>query len=101
MLEASDPAGLPVKVRFEGSVLVPVAPPAAFAIADMSSLSKWNRDWIQFTPEGEGTRLTFRNESSLPRWARPLRWVISTAFHRQAQRSVDGAARYLAEGNHI
>ncbi len=153
MVDAADPSALPVKVRFEGSVVVPVSPSTAFTIADMAMLSLWNPavatsrlvdggsmevgarysctlkrgpvrltvapvlvevvadelvvyagkfgfahsiDSIQFRPEGSGTRLTFRNESSLPRWTRPLRWVIAKAFHRQAQRSLEGAARYLS-----
>lgn len=54
-----------------------------------------SEDSITFTPDGDGTRLTFRNVSTLPRWSRPLRWAITKAFHRQAERSIRGAARYL------
>lgn len=151
-----DGSDMPVKIEFEGSVIVPVTPSAAFVIADMASLAAWNpavaeshlvagqpmeigaqysctlargpmrlrvspvlvdvvpdervayagrfgfahsQDSIEFRAEGEGTRVTFRNTSAMPGWARPLRWAIAKAFHQQAQRSVDGAHRYLAEGS--
>lgn len=54
-------------------------------------------DTIEFAPAGAGTRLTFRNESHLPGWARPLKAPITAAFHRQARRAVQGAIDYLTE----
>ncbi len=54
-------------------------------------------DSIRFTPDGGGTRLTFENRSEVPRWARPMRFVITRAFHRQANRAIAGAAQYLAD----
>ncbi len=60
-----------------------------------------SEDSITFAPDGNGTRLTFRNTSTLPRWTRPLRWVITRAFHRQANRSVRGAARYLESRDEV
>ena len=145
-------SGKPVGINFEQSTTVPVAPAAAFAIADMASLADWNpavtrsellegdplvkgaryactlargplrlqvfpelvdvvperlvvyagkfgfahsTDTIEFAPEGQGTRLTFRNQSQLPVWARPFTLPITAAFHRQARRAVLGAVDYL------
>lgn len=55
-----------------------------------------SRDTIRFVAEGDGTRLTFTNISTLPRWARPLRGPITRIFHRQADRAIQGAVDYLA-----
>lgn len=55
-----------------------------------------SEDTIRFEPEGTGTRLTFTNVSTLPRWMRPLRALITRPFHRQAWKAVAGANRYLA-----
>jgi hypothetical protein len=54
-----------------------------------------SEDSIRFDPAGEGTRLTFRNVSRLPGWTRPLAGLITRVFHRQAQKSIDGAVAYL------
>jgi hypothetical protein len=54
-----------------------------------------SRDSIAFEPEGEGTRLTFTNVSTLPRWTAPLAGMITKVFHRQAGRAIDGAVEYL------
>lgn len=54
-----------------------------------------SEDSIRFTPEGKGTRLTFRNLSTLPGWVRPMRLPITKLFHRQANRAIEGAVRDL------
>ncbi len=76
----------PVLVEVRQNTLVRYAGTFGFAPSE---------DSIGFAPEGDGTRLTFRNLSRLPGWTRPLRWAITKAFRRQADRSIRGAARYL------
>jgi len=66
------------KVQYEGSI-------AGF----------WSVDSLTFEPRGEGTRITFGNETQTPSWLRPLTPILNAAFQRQALRAVDGARRYL------
>lgn len=56
----------------------------------------WSVDSLTFEPMGEGTRITFHNETQTPTWLRPLTPLLNAAFQRQARRAVDGAQRYLA-----
>ena len=57
----------------------------------------WSVDSLTFDPLDAGTRITFRNESTPPRWMRPLSPLLNLVFQRQAKRAVAGAKRYLAE----
>jgi len=56
----------------------------------------WSIDSLTFEPYGDGTRITFRNETRTPRWLRPLNPLLNASFQGQARRAVEGAARYLA-----
>ncbi len=67
------------KVQYEGSI-------AGF----------WSIDSLTFEPSGDGTRITFHNETQTPGWLRPLIPLLNAAFQRQAKRAVEGAGRYLA-----
>lgn len=55
----------------------------------------WSVDSIAIEPSGEGTRITFRNETRTPTWLRPLTGLLNALFQRQARRAVEGASRYL------
>lgn len=66
------------KVQYEGSI-------AAF----------WSVDLLTFEPSGDGTLITFHNETRGPGWLRPLRPLLNAAFQPQARRAVEGAGRYL------
>ena len=70
------------KVQYEGSI-------AGF----------WSVDSLTFEPSGDGTRITFRNETRTPSWLRPLIPLLNAAFQRQARRAVEGAGRYLANNS--
>ena len=56
----------------------------------------WSVDSLEFEASGGGTLITFRNETTVPSLLRPLTPLMNAAFQRQAQRAVDGAARYVA-----
>lgn len=56
----------------------------------------WSIDSLTFEASGDGTRITFRNETQTPTWLRPLTPLLNAAFQRQARRAVAGAQRYLA-----
>lgn len=70
------------KVQYEGSI-------AGF----------WSVDSLTFEPSGDGTRITFRNETRAPGWLRPLIPLLNAVFQRQARRAVEGARRYLASNS--
>ena len=70
------------KVQYEGSI-------AGF----------WSVDSLTFEPSGDGTRITFHNETRAPGWLRPLIPLLNAAFQRQARRAVEGAERYLASNS--
>ncbi len=70
------------KVQYEGSI-------AGF----------WSVDSLTFEPSGDGTRITFRNETRAPGWLHPLIPLLNAAFQRQARRAVEGAGRYLASNS--
>jgi hypothetical protein len=53
----------------------------------------WSVDSLAFEASGDGTRITFRNETSTPRWLSPLIPLLNAAFQRQARRAVEGAPR--------
>ena len=55
----------------------------------------WSIDSLAFEPNGDGTRVVFRNESHPPRWLRFLSPVLNAAFRPQARRAIEGARRYL------
>lgn len=55
----------------------------------------WSVDTLTFEPSGDGTRITFHNETRTPSWLRPLTPILNAAFQRQARRAVEGAGRYL------
>jgi len=57
----------------------------------------WSVDSLTFEASGDGTRITFRNETRTPRWLSPLIPLLNAAFQRQAQRAVEGAAKYLTD----
>jgi uncharacterized protein YndB with AHSA1/START domain len=57
----------------------------------------WSIDSLTFEASGDGTRITFRNETKTPRWLSPLTPLLNASFQRQARRAVEGAARYLAD----
>lgn len=57
----------------------------------------WSTDSLTFQPVGSKTRIVFSNETTTPRWMRPLAPLLNAAFQRQAQRTVEGARRYLAD----
>ncbi len=59
--------------------------------------SFWSVDSLTFDGSGDGTRITFRNETTTPWWMRPVAAVLNASFQPQARRAVKGAARYLAE----
>jgi uncharacterized protein YndB with AHSA1/START domain len=59
----------------------------------------WSVDSLAFEASGDGTRITFRNETSTPRWLSPLIPLLNAAFQRQARRAVEGAAKYLADAS--
>lgn len=56
----------------------------------------WSVDSLTFEASGDGTRITFRNQTSTPQWMRPLTPLLNALFQRQAQRAVEGAAHHLA-----
>ena len=55
----------------------------------------WSIDSLTFEASGDGTRITFRNETQTPTWLRPITPLLSAAFQRQARRAVEGARQYL------
>lgn len=55
----------------------------------------WSVDSLSFEAAGEGTRVTFRNETRTPGWLSPLIPLLNASFQPQARRAVDGALRYL------
>ena len=55
----------------------------------------WSVDSLTFEPLGEGTRITFHNETQAPNWLRPLLPLLNAVFQRQARRAVEGARQYL------
>lgn len=57
----------------------------------------WSVDSLTFEASGDGTRITFRNETSTPKWLRPLVPLLNASFQRQALRAVEGASQYLAD----
>ena len=57
----------------------------------------WSIDSLMFEESGDGTRITFRNQTRTPRWLSPLIPLLNASFQGQAQRAVEGAARYVAE----
>lgn len=57
----------------------------------------WSVDSLMFEPSGSGTRITFSNETTVPRWLRPLTPFLDAAFQRQARKAVAGAEEYLAQ----
>lgn len=57
----------------------------------------WSVDSLTFEASGDGTRITFRNETSTPWWLSPLTPLLNAAFQRQARQAVEGAAKYLAD----
>jgi len=57
----------------------------------------WSVDSLTFEPSGDGTRITFRNETRTPRWLSPLIPLLNASFQGQARRAVEGAARYLGD----
>lgn len=57
----------------------------------------WSVDSLTFEASGDGTRITFHNETQTPKWLRPLTPLLNASFQRQAQRAVEGAAQYLAD----
>jgi hypothetical protein len=57
----------------------------------------WSVDSLTFEPAGDGTRITFRNETRTPRWLSLLAPLLNASFQGQARRAVEGAARYLAD----
>jgi len=60
----------------------------------------WSIDSLAFEPNGDGTRVVFRNESQPPSWLRFLGPLFNAAFQPQARRAVDGARRYLEAFRH-
>ncbi len=56
----------------------------------------WSVDSLTFEPWGDGTRVTFHNETRTPAWLRPLAPVLNAAFRPQARRAIEGARRYIA-----
>jgi len=70
------------KVQYEGSI-------AGF----------WSVDSLTFEPSGDGTRITFHNETRAPGWLRPVTPLLNATFQRQARRAVEGAGRYLASNS--
>lgn len=61
--------------------------------------SLWSIDSLTFEPRGEGTRITFHNLTTTPKWVRPLTPILNAAFQPQARRAVEGARRYLAHSS--
>lgn len=59
----------------------------------------WSIDSLTFEPSGDGTRITFRNQTQTPSWLRPLSPLLNAAFQRQAGRAVQGAYRYVARNS--
>lgn len=57
----------------------------------------WSVDSLPFEVCGGSTRITFRNETSTPRWLSPLTPLLNASFRRQAQRAVEGASQYVAD----
>ncbi len=55
----------------------------------------WSIDSLTFEPSGDGTCVTFHNETTTPRWFRVLTPLFNAAFQPQARRAVEGARRYL------
>lgn len=55
----------------------------------------WSVDSLRFEPTGDGTCITFENQTRLPGWMQPLSPALNAAFQTQAKRAVEGARRYL------
>ncbi len=72
--------------------------PGQLVVYEGSIASFWSVDSLTFEASGGRTRITFRNETSTPRWLRPLTPLLNASFQRQARRAVEGADRYLAGG---
>ena len=45
----------------------------------------WSVDSLTFEPWGDGTRITFHNETRTPSWLRPLTPILNAPFQRQAR----------------
>lgn len=56
----------------------------------------WSVDSLTFEPSGDGTLITFHNETRAPGWLRPLVPLLNAAFQRQARRAVKGAEQFIA-----
>ncbi len=59
----------------------------------------WSVDSLTFEPRGDGTLITFHNETRGPGWLRPFIPLLNAAFQRQARRAVNGADRYLTDNS--
>ncbi|NND01151.1 MAG: hypothetical protein HKN91_00050 [Acidimicrobiia bacterium] len=55
----------------------------------------WSVDSLTFEPEGEGCRVTFRNETTAPPQLRIVIPLLNMAFQPQARKALAGAAAYL------
>ena len=55
----------------------------------------WSVDSLSFEPSGEGTLITFHNETKTPPSLRPLVPLMNATFQSQARKAVDGARQYL------
>ncbi|NNC92458.1 MAG: hypothetical protein HKN80_08175 [Acidimicrobiia bacterium] len=55
----------------------------------------WSVDSLTFEPSGEGTLITFHNETTTPILLRPLVPLMNAAFQGQARKAVEGARQYL------
>lgn len=78
------------------STLVHVDPPRAVRY-EGTIAGFWSVDSLAFEPTESGTLITFRNESTPPRWVRPFSWLLNAAFQPQARLAVAGADRYLSQ----
>ncbi len=66
-------------------------------ISEGSIVWFWSVASLTFEASGHGTRITFRNETSSPRWLKPLIPLLNASLQRQAQRAVEGAWQSLAD----
>ena len=57
----------------------------------------WSVDSLTFEPSGEGTLITFHNETRAPLLLRPLVPLMNAAFQRQARKAVEGARQHLLD----
>ena len=86
----------PVRMKAH-STLVEVEP-AKLVRYEGTIAGFWSADWMTFESAGDGTAITFRNESTPPVYLRPLSPLINATFQRQADLAVEGARRYLEDG---